>query len=124
MKMAVFTKGLTEEQRNEMINYARENYEFSGEYYDEEKLLRDAAKRTVEKHGNSFYVIEEGSFSLVLSYSMNSLSDDTRNELKELGIKIISLSKQKKINEIKENDEEGIEVVVENKGKYAKIEPL
>ena len=84
------------------------------------------ALRIVERHGNSFHVIREGKFSYLLIYNSNALSDNVKNELKEVGIETISFQKQKNIKDrIKELKEENdVDVDAKNDGDYKDLEPL
>ncbi|UCG95842.1 MAG: hypothetical protein JSV92_02225 [archaeon] len=124
--MAVFTKNLSPEKRNELINYARCKWEFSGEYSDPEKIIEDAGQRVVERHGNAFHVLKEGKFSHILVYDFNSLSRQVIETLYNVfGIKVLSFKEQtEKEEELKKEEIEEIPVSVENEGKYKRIEPL
>lgn len=123
MKTAVFTKGLGEEQRKELLNYARISYDLFGEYSEEKKLLEDAMKRVVEKHGDYVQVVKKGGFGVVIVF--DSIAEELAKELENLGIKIISFRRQIKIEkESRNEEEEGIEVNVEDEGKYKRLEPL
>ncbi len=124
--VAVFTKYLADEQKKEMIDYVKCSYYFSGEYQEEKNLLEDAVKRIVERYDKSINVIDKGKFDCVLVYNSDSLSEEIKEELEDLVIKIIIFKKQIQIKEdrkeYREND--GMEVDVSYEGDYKKIEPL
>jgi hypothetical protein len=118
--MAVFTRGITDEQRKEMINYAKCDWEFVGEYSDPEKLLEDAGQRVVERHGNAFHVIKEGKFGYLLVYDFSSLSREITDDLQKVfGIHVLSFKKQMEIKETeRKEDPTEIEVNLEDEGDY------
>lgn len=126
MNVAVFTKDLTDEQKKKMIDYAKCNWDFSGEYSEEEKLLEGADERIVERHENSLDVINRGKFDCVLVYDFDSLSENSKKELEDLGIKLIIFRRQMKIEEERGRyiEKEEIEVEVTDEGDYKKLEPL
>jgi hypothetical protein len=121
-RIAVFTKGLTEEQKKEILNYAKSSYDFFGEYSEEKSLLEDAVERVVERQEDSVQVIDRGKFDLVLVF--DSLAGEIKTELEDLGIETISFKKQMQIKKNKHEETEEIEVNVKNIGEYKKIEPL
>lgn len=124
--VAVFTKDLADEQKKEMIDYVKCSHSFSGEYQEEKSLLEDAVKRIVERYEKSINVIDKGKFDCVLIRDRDSLSEEIKEELEDLVIKIIIFKKQMQIKEdrkeYREND--GMEVDVSDEGDYKKIEPL
>lgn len=107
-----------------MLNYARGNWEFAGEYSDPEKLLEGAGKRVIEKRGDSFLVLEEGDFSHVLVFDSDSLPEETIRDLYSVfGIEILNFRKQLEIREERDEEEE-IPVSLEDEGDYKRVEPL
>lgn len=125
VKIAVFTGGLSENKRNEMLNYARCNHDFTGEYSDREKILDDAGERIVERRGKIFHVLNEGKFDCLLVYDYESLSKELLENLYEVfGIKVVSFRKEREIERTKKERPGDMEVLFRDKGKYKKVDLL
>ena len=84
LMMAIFTIGADEIIIRKMQDVA-EAWGFAGKYEDSERLLNDAKKKR---------------FSYVLVLDYEALEDRIKNELKDLGIEIVSLKDRKKLEKL------------------------
>ncbi len=129
MKMeraVILTKNLSDEQKKELKNFAESEFTLVAEYSSEEFLLKDARQRIIEKHNGSLYVIERGKFDCVVIYSSKHVSENTLNQLKEYGIRVVDFQRQKQIREETKNykEEDGVDVNIKEEQDFVELEPL
>lgn len=125
MRVAVFTGGLPEKSRKEMVDRATTEWEFAGEYSDPGKLMEDARSRVIERRDGSFRVLEDGKFSHVLAFDSNSLPKETSQNLYDVfGVEVLSFRKMDEIKDAEREEPEEVQVSLEDEGDYKRLEPL
>lgn len=112
-EIAVFTVGARKEQIEKMIEYAKNDWDFAGEYRDVGKLVNNARLKR---------------FDYVLVIDFGALNEDVVKLLQHFGVEVISLKEQKKIEERLEEEKykkrKGINVKIKENGEYAVVEEV
>jgi len=111
--LAVFTVGATKEQIEEMIDYAKDKWDFAGKFNNIEKLVNAARLKRLDH-------------ILVIDYDV--LPEDVIKLLEHFNVGVISFKEQKKLEEQLEEEKKrkakGIKVKIKEEGGYAIVEEI